>query len=282
MCRSGSPVDLDEIDIAGIQGSRAIIVLAPEVDEPDIEVIKTILAITNDPNRRAAPYHVVAEIHDPANLEAARLVGRDEVELIAVGDVVARIIAQTCRQAGLSIVYGELLDFDGDEIYFSRQPTLDGQTFGDAQLAFEDSTLIGIANPDGVRLNPPAATVIGPGERLILIAADDDAIHLREGVPAPVDDGAIIVCVPTPRRTRGDARARVEPARPADRARARFVRRAGLGADRRHRRSRRRRRARSAPPGACEPGAAVRGRILIDACRPRFARHRARTSTSSS
>jgi voltage-gated potassium channel Kch len=198
VCRSGSPVDLDEIDIAGIQGSRAIIVLAPEVEEPDIEVIKTILAITNDPNRRAAPYHVVAEIHDPANLEAARLVGRDEVELIAVGDVVARIIAQTCRQAGLSIVYGELLDFDGDEIYFSRQPTLEGQTFGDAQLAFEDSTLIGIANPDGVRLNPPAATVIGAGERLILIAADDDAIHLREGGPAAVDDGAIIVCVPTP------------------------------------------------------------------------------------
>lgn len=198
VCRSGSPVDLDEIDIAGIQWSRSIIVLAPEVDEPDIEVIKTILAITNDPNRRAAPYHVVAEIHDPANMEAARLVGRDEVELIAVGDVVARIIAQTCRQAGLSIVYGELLDFDGDEIYFSRQPTLEGRTFGDAQLAFEDSTLIGIASSDGVRLNPPAATVIGAGERLILIAADDDAIHLREGGPAPVDDGAIIVCVPTP------------------------------------------------------------------------------------
>jgi voltage-gated potassium channel Kch len=198
VCRSGSPVDLDEIDIAGIQRSRSIIVLAPEIDEPDIEVIKTILAITNDPNRRPEPYHVVAEIHDPANLEAARLVGRDEVELIAVGDVVARIIAQTCRQAGLSIVYGELLDFDGDEIYFSRQPSLEGLSFGEAQLAFEDSTLIGIANPDGVRLNPPAATVIGSGERLILIAADDDAIHLREGGPAPVDDGAIIVCVPTP------------------------------------------------------------------------------------
>ena len=198
VCRSGSPVDLDEIDIAGIQRSRAIIVLAPEVEEPDIEVIKTILAITNDPNRRPEPYHVVAEIHDATNLEAARLVGRDEVELIAVGDVVARIIAQTCRQAGLSIVYGELLDFDGDEIYFSRQPSLDGQTFGQAQLAFEDSTVIGIASAEAVHLNPPAATVIGAGERLILIAADDDAIHLRDGGPAPVDDGAIIVCVPTP------------------------------------------------------------------------------------
>ena len=199
VCRSGSPVDLDEIDIAGIQRSRSIIVLAPEIDEPDIEVIKTILAITNDPNRRPEPYHVVAEIHEPSNLEAARLAGRDEVELVVVGDVVSRIIAQTCRQAGLSIVYGELLDFDGDEIYFSRQPALGGRTFGDAQHAFEDSTLIGLSTVDtGVRLNPLPSTVIGADDRLILIAADDDAIRLRDGDPPSIDDQSIIVCVPTP------------------------------------------------------------------------------------
>ena len=199
VCRSGSPVDLDEIDIAGIQRSRSVIVLAPEVDEPDIEVIKTILAITNDPNRRPEPYHVVAEIHDPSNLEAARLVGKDEVELVVVGDVVSRIIAQTCRQAGLSIVYGELLDFDGDEIYFSHQPALEGRTFGEAQHAFEESTLIGLSTPAaGARLNPSPSTVIGADDRLILIAADDDTIRLRDGSAPPVDDESIIVCVPTP------------------------------------------------------------------------------------
>ncbi len=199
VCRSGSPVDLDEIDIAGVQRSRSIIVLAPEVDEPDIEVIKTILAITNDPNRRPEPYHVVAELHDHRNLEATKLVGRDEVELIVVGDVVSRIVAQTCRQAGLSIVYGELLDFAGDEIYFTHQPSLAGRTFGDAQHAFEDSTLIGLADADGrVHLNPTAATAIGREDRLILIAADDDTIALRDGEPPPVDDEDIIVCVPTP------------------------------------------------------------------------------------
>lgn len=199
VCRSGSPVDLDEIDIAGIQRSRSVIVLAPEIDEPDIEVIKTILAITNDPNRRPEPYHVVAEIHDRSNLEAARLAGRDEVEFVVVGDVVSRIIAQTCRQAGLSIVYGELLDFDGDEIYFSHQPALKGRTFGDAQHAFEDSTLIGLSMAEtGVRINPLPSTVIGANDRLILIAADDDAIRLRDGDPPTIDDQSIIVCIPTP------------------------------------------------------------------------------------
>jgi ion channel POLLUX/CASTOR len=198
VCRSGSPVDLDEIDIAGVQLSRSIIVLAPEVDEPDIEVIKTILAITNDPNRRSEPYHVVAELHDERNLEAARLVGRNEVELVLVGDVIARIIAQTSRQAGLSTVYGELLDFAGDEIYFSRQPALAGMTFGEAQLAFEDSTLIGLADAaTGVHLNPGSGRVLAAEDDLILITADDDTIRIQRSVSA-VDADSIVVCVPTP------------------------------------------------------------------------------------
>jgi voltage-gated potassium channel Kch len=202
VCRSGSPVDLDEIDIASVQRSRAIIVLAPEVDEPDIEVIKTILAITNDPNRRPEPYHVVAELHDASNLEAAHLVGRDEVELVIVGDVVSRIIAQTCRQPGLSIVYGELLDFEGDEIYFSHQPALAGRTFEEALFAFEDSTLIGLATPDGkVRVHPPGSTLIGPDDRVIVIAADDDRVVLRQGPPPDVDETAVITCDPTPAPT---------------------------------------------------------------------------------
>ena len=71
----------------------------------------------------------MAELHDPRNLEVAKLVGKDEVEFVLVGDLVARIIAQTCRQSGLSMVYTELLDFGGDEIYFKEEPALAGKRF---------------------------------------------------------------------------------------------------------------------------------------------------------
>ena len=85
VCRSGSPMDIDDLRIVSPATARSIVVLAPEGDEPDADVIKTILAITNDPERRAEPYHVVAEIRDRTNLEVARMVGRDEVELDPLG-----------------------------------------------------------------------------------------------------------------------------------------------------------------------------------------------------
>ena len=105
VCRTGSPIDMSDLQIASPQTAKAIIVLAPPGDHPDAEVIKTLLALTNSPDRRPEPYHIVAELHDPRNLEVAKLVGKDEVEFVLLGDLIARIIAQTCRQSGLSTVY---------------------------------------------------------------------------------------------------------------------------------------------------------------------------------
>ncbi|MCC7358816.1 MAG: hypothetical protein IT317_05035 [Anaerolineales bacterium] len=192
VCRSGSPIDLTDLEIASPHTAKAIIILAPESDDPDSNVIKTMLAITNNPNRRPEPYHVVAEIRDPKNMEAARLVGKDEVELVLVGDLISRIIAQTCRQSGLSVVYTELLDFGGDEIYFSEQPGLHGKTFAEALLAFADSTVIGLHPQGGApALNPPMSTVLKPGDRLVVVAEDDDTIRLAPAGAALVDQSVI-------------------------------------------------------------------------------------------
>ena len=104
VCRTGSPIDLNDLSIVGLQTSRSIIVLAPEGDDPDSSVIKTLLAITNSPDRRPEPYHIVAEIQDQRNMEVAKMIGRDEAELVLIGDLISRITVQTCRQSGLSVV----------------------------------------------------------------------------------------------------------------------------------------------------------------------------------
>jgi voltage-gated potassium channel Kch len=128
---------------------------------------------------------VVGEIRDHANMETAELVGKDEASWVLGSDLISRITVQTCRQSGLSLVYTELLDFDGDEIYFSEQPALVGRTYVEAQLHFDDCSVIGIHHAGAVKVNPAASTVIEAGDELILIAEDDSAIRL--GQPAVPD-----------------------------------------------------------------------------------------------
>ncbi|HVR97078.1 MAG TPA: potassium transporter TrkA [Thermoanaerobaculia bacterium] len=179
ICRTGSPLDLNDLEIVNPHQARSIIVLAPEGDDPDPEVIKSILAITNNPNRRPEPYHIVAELAELRNVEVARMVGKEEAQLIATSDLISRIVVQTSRQSGLSVVYIELLDFGGDEIYFQEEPELVGRTFAEALHAYEDTALMGIHFRDGrVQLLPPLDTRIGPGDKVIAISEDDDTVRL--------------------------------------------------------------------------------------------------------
>jgi voltage-gated potassium channel Kch len=181
ICRSGNPLDLDDLAVVDPHSARSIIVLAPEAENPDIHVIKSVLAITNNPSRKPEPYHIVAEIREPRNLEAARLVGGDEAIYIQGEDLIARVTAQTCRQSGLSVVYTELLDFDGAEIYFKQEPGLAGRTYREVIAAYEDSTVMGILRgSDGACLiNPPMDTTFASGDQVIAISEDDDTLVLR-------------------------------------------------------------------------------------------------------
>ena len=194
VCRSGSPIELANLAIASPQTSRAIVVLAPENEDPDTDVIKTLLAITNDPDRRSEPYRIVAELREPSNVDVARLASRGEAQLVLGGELIGRIAAQTCRQPGLSIVYQDLLDFGGDEMYFWASPELVGRKFGDCLEMFRTSSLIGIAPADGEpHLNPAMDRVIADGDRLVFVSQDDDTIKREDPPPGVARDELIVL-----------------------------------------------------------------------------------------
>jgi voltage-gated potassium channel Kch len=189
--RTGTPIDLDDLRIVNPHAARSVIVLGPDEEDPDSYVLKTVLALTQSPDRRAEPYHIVAEIHDPSNLEAARLVGGSEAIFIDKRETISRLIVQASRQSGASVVYTELLDFEGDEVYFRQDPALTGKTFGEALFAYEDCTVIGVQANGSVQLNPPESTTIGPEDSVIAIAEDDARLNAAVPYSGAVDEDLI-------------------------------------------------------------------------------------------
>ncbi len=193
LCRSGSPVDLADLEIGSPHTAKSIIILPPEEQDPDTQVIKTLLAITNNPNRRREPYHIVTQIGAARNMDVVRMIGSaDKVQAVLTGDLIARLTAQTSRQSGLSLVYDELLNFGGDEIYFTRPTELIGKTYAQALLAYEDSAVMGLLKADGsTLLNPPMDTVIAAGDALFALTADDDTLLPSGLAQVPVDESLI-------------------------------------------------------------------------------------------
>jgi ion channel POLLUX/CASTOR len=187
ICRNGDPKNLTDLALGSPQWARSIILLAPEESpDSDADVIKTALALTNNPSRPEGKLHIVAELSDPENLEVAKLVGRDEVHWVLGPEVIGRITVQSCRQSGLSVVYQEFLDFDGDEIYFTSQPSLVGKTYFDAQLAFNKCAVMGLVVDGKPLINPSAETIVGATDEIIVVASDDSEILLG-AVPGTID-----------------------------------------------------------------------------------------------
>ncbi|UJR16334.1 hypothetical protein I4U23_003240 [Adineta vaga] len=184
ICRNGDPMSIHDLNILSPNHARSIIILAPTNENPDVSVIKTILAITNNPQRTKSKFHIVAEIKERNNIEVARIAGADEVVFVHADEIIARIIAQSGRQSGLSVILSMLLSFNYSEIYFKSEPLLIGKTFHEILFLYRTSTVIGLMFADEtIKISPSSDTILQENDQIIVIAEDDDAIILQTSSP---------------------------------------------------------------------------------------------------
>lgn len=171
VCRSGSPARAADLQMVNLLGARSVIVMS--AGSGDADAIKAVLAIkTLDPDFTGP--RVVAEISDPTYAASLEVLTDGRVVTVNSDHVIAEITAQSCRQSGLSQVLRDLLDFDGDEVYFAPFPELTGRSYAEVLTAFETSAVLGLARADGtVLVNPPSATVLADGDEVIAVAEDD-------------------------------------------------------------------------------------------------------------
>ena len=187
VCRNGNPIDVNDMSIVNMNDSRSMIL----IEDSDANTIKAVLAITNTEGCKDKTFTIVTVLNDEKNLEVARIASQGRVEYILYNNIISRIMAQTCRQPGISAVYLDLLDYDGDEIYITKCPALAGKTFGEALHYFAGSSLIGVKRGETTQLKPPMDWVIEEGDEVIAISADDDTVVALEASPDRIQEDAI-------------------------------------------------------------------------------------------
>lgn len=121
LCRYGTTAHYSNLENCNIQNCKSIIVN----EDDDDETIKVILAcsgIINDLRMsgvkgKKLPY-ITAVIHDKKNMNAARLAGGKDLEVICYQELMSRIMANSSRTAGLSHVFTTLFNYEGSDIYY--------------------------------------------------------------------------------------------------------------------------------------------------------------------
>lgn len=194
--RSGSISSLANLDIVALNQCKSVIVLANcheaasefEKSLSDAKVIKTILALITA-RKDDQKLNVVAEAFLPHNRHVVENLSPQEVTTLDTQDILSKIMVQTSRSVGLSVVYSEILSFDGCEMYFHNNEKWEGLKFGELAYHFADGVPMGIRKADGELLvNPSLEETLNADDDILILADDDSTIHFqKEAVAKPND-----------------------------------------------------------------------------------------------
>ena len=188
--RSGSPSHLVDLDIVSINTCKSVICLATcnisasinEKNVSDTNVIKTVLALVASKNEDVE-LNVVAEVFFDRHRKIVDEISPDEIVTVDTNEILAKILVQTSRSVGLSVVYGEILSFDGCEMYF-HESNFKGVAWGELCFHFPDGIPMGIRHADGsLDINPAVDKVLASDDSILILAEDDSTIAFQ---PQPV------------------------------------------------------------------------------------------------
>lgn len=197
--RNGEPQEASDLAIVNPGLAKSIIVLGADSTAGDSGVVKTVLALVNQVGV-SDQVPIVAEIHSGARARTLRSITHGRVVVVEPWQVVARTAAQASREGGLNVVFKDLFDFDGDEIYFAQTPQAQGLSFGEVLTGYPTSTVIGVRTAAGeVLMHPSLDRVIEAGDAVILIAADDSATSWSGPMPGGTPDPEWAADVEQPR-----------------------------------------------------------------------------------
>jgi len=187
--RSGNVADFANLDMVSIDQADAAIILADCEDTDsaerkmisDAKAIQTVLAATGKNDDE--DFSVIVEIYNPTYREIVSSAFPDNVITINTSDILAKLLVQTSRSVGLSIVYSEILSFDGCEMYF-HEDDWDGINFGKLAYHFPDGVPMGVRQEDGtLTMRPDPDYVLADDDEILILADDDSTI---EFLPDPV------------------------------------------------------------------------------------------------
>tara|TARA_B100001113_G_scaffold92896_1_gene74401 strand:+ start:6770 stop:8767 length:1998 start_codon:yes stop_codon:yes gene_type:complete len=185
--RSGVVTNINNLKKVMAKNAKSIIIMNSaaswktenEKNLADALVLKSIMSIIAVCRGKEHP-SIVCEIHSDRDRDLAENISSGTVKALNEVSVLSRMIAQlSLSRNGLSVVYSDMVGFDGNEFYFYKPDDGWGGplTFGESQNRFKSSTPMGISTSKGeITLNPPHNTPVTDDDELIVFAEDDSTI----------------------------------------------------------------------------------------------------------
>ncbi len=206
ICRQADIQDGAALERLMVTEARTVII-SPQNDR---NTIKTLLAVSNlISTKEGCTTRISAILSGTQRRLPASLAERHNISAVQTNRVLAKMIAHSCTQCGLSQTFQEVYNFEGSEFYTLELPECYGITFLELLLNMEDGVPSGIMHDGKVTINPPPETVLQDGDKVLVFAEDrftpkltPSRFRLEEDPDASASDTASdAIAAATPPRT---------------------------------------------------------------------------------
>ena len=175
VCRTVDITDPASIEKCSVETCRTVIVSPTD----DMRTIKAVLAVSALLEEKGAPEIRVNavisrnEFRFPPSLAKAH-----NITTLQTNSILAKMIAHSCTQTGLSQTFREVFNFEGEEFYLADLSGFGGLTFEETVCRVDAGVAAGIQRGDEIILNPPAGFELQEEDRVLVFAEERDTAKL--------------------------------------------------------------------------------------------------------
>ena len=180
ICRTVDITDPASLEKCSLETCRTVIVSPTD----DARTIKAVLAASSLLQQKGAEGVCVnAIISKNEHRFPASIAEAHNISTLQTNDILAKMIAHSCTQTGLSETFRELFNFEGSEFYIIDMPGAAGLSFEELSLRVDHAVPAGIFTGTETVLNPPADYVVRERDRILVFSEESDSAILTDASP---------------------------------------------------------------------------------------------------
>lgn len=185
ICRKIDVYDPASIERLSIYTCRYVIISPTN----DADTVKMLLAVSKlIHSSKVRNIRVNAIIAREEHRFPPTISKKHNVTTLQTNDTLAKIIAHSCTQSGLSKVFTEVFNFEGAELYLNKIDGVAGMTFNELMYSIDRAVPVGIYRDHEIQMNPPADTVLTEKDQILVFAEErDSAVLIDRGIALAED-----------------------------------------------------------------------------------------------
>ncbi len=169
VCRTVDITDPASIEKCSVETCKTVIVAPTD----DLKTIKAILAVSSLLQKKGVPEISVNaiisknEYRFPASIAAA-----NNITTLQTSSILAKMIAHSCTQTGLSELFREVFNFEGSEFYLEDLCGIEGLTFEELSVRLNNAIPVGVYREGKTVLNPSPDYKLAETDRILVYSEE--------------------------------------------------------------------------------------------------------------